>query len=203
MGARLLGLPILLVLAYLVIAYCSWVLAILLLGLAGKHLRSRNLIVMPLLASSIFLAWDVAMEADWSTIDRAWIWRSGGPYYGVPLSNFVGWFITAWAFFQIFAVYARKHPTTQRHRSPKFWRYAVALYGVCAAGNLLIPLLPMAPPVVLDATGKAWHTQAILLTDSAVSIFIMGAFASAAWYSSPQGRIGFSQRQLNGSDRSR
>ena len=129
----------------------------------------------------MFFAWDLSMEADWSTIDRAWIWRSGGPYYGVPLSNFVGWFITAWAFFQIFAVYIQKHLPVRRRGSPEFWRYPVALHGVCATGNLLIPLLPMAPQIVLDATGRAWHTQTILLADNAVSIFIMGALATAAW----------------------
>lgn len=167
-GPQMFGLPFLLVLAYLGIAYCSWTLALLILGIAKKPFQSWDTLSAPLLASSIFLAWDLSMEPDWSTVDRAGIWRQGGPYFGVPLGNFFGWFVTAWLFFFLLAIYLKGHSSSQRDASLSFWRYPIALYGVCAAGNLLIHFRPMAPEVVFDPTGKAWHTQTILLVDSAV-----------------------------------
>jgi uncharacterized membrane protein len=181
MGPRVFDLPVLLVLAYMGIAYCSWILALLMLGIAEKRFSMRDVLAAPLLASCVFLAWDLAMEADWSTVDRAWIWRQGGAYFGVPMSNFVGWLITAWVFFSIFAVYVKRRHLDQRHASLSFWRYPVVLYGVCAGGNLLILLLPMAPSVVFDATGRAWVTREILLADSAISVLVMGSFAGLAW----------------------
>jgi uncharacterized membrane protein len=32
--------------------------------------------------------WDLAMDPVWADIDHAWVWRGGGSYYGVPISNF-------------------------------------------------------------------------------------------------------------------
>lgn len=181
MGPKCFGLPFLLVLAYLGIAYCSWAISLLILGVADKHLSRYNVILVPLLASIVFVAWDLSMEPDWSTVDRAWIWRDGGPYFGVPASNFVGWFLTAIVFFQIFAIYCWKRPQNLRLVSKTFWYYPILMYAICAAGNLLIPFLPMAPEIVADATGKLWRTHTILLADSTVSVFLMGSFALTAW----------------------
>ena len=40
------------------------------------------------------------------TIQHDWIWQNGGPYFGVPFSNFVpGWFLVVWVIFQLVALY--------------------------------------------------------------------------------------------------
>ena len=65
MGTQVLGLPLLLVLAYLEIAYCSWTLTLVVLNVAGRNTQTRDLFFVPVLASSVFLAWDLAREPDW------------------------------------------------------------------------------------------------------------------------------------------
>jgi hypothetical protein len=55
MGPKVTGLPILLVLAYLGIGYCSWVLGLLILGYRDKPLAGTRVVVLPLLASGIML----------------------------------------------------------------------------------------------------------------------------------------------------
>jgi putative membrane protein len=138
-------------------------------------------VIVPLLASSVLLAWDLSMEADWSTVDRAWIWRNGGPYFGVPLSNFMGWYLTAFLFFQGFAFYCRFKAPLPALVPRTYWRAGIFLYAVCAMGNLLVLRLPMAPAVVFDASGKPWITAHVLLADALVSIFLMGLFVLLAW----------------------
>ena len=181
MGPRISHLPILLVLAYLGIGYCSWVLSMLLLGNAQKPIAGIRVLTTPLLASFIMLAWDLSMEADWSTIDRAWIWRHGGPFFGVPWSNFAGWYLTAYLFYQAFAFYCSRRPGPTRALPRSYWRCAILLYGICAGGNLLILQKPMAPPVVIDASGRRWSTATILQMDAMMSIFVMGPLALLAW----------------------
>jgi putative membrane protein len=181
MGPKLWGLPFLLVLAYLGIGYCAWVLAVLILGLRGRRLEGYRVVVLPVVASLMMLAWDLSMEADWSTVDRAWIWRDGGPYFGVPISNFGGWFLTAYLFYQGFALYCRRVGCQGNPDSGVFWRLPIVMYLVCAAGNLLVMALPMAPPLVTDATGRQWRTMEILAADAAVSALMMGTMALAAW----------------------
>jgi hypothetical protein len=34
-----------------------------------------------------------------------WIWLNGGEYWGVPFTNFLGWFLTVYLIFQNFALY--------------------------------------------------------------------------------------------------
>lgn len=186
MGPKISGLPILLVLAYLGMAYCSWVLSLLITG-RSRPIAGVRTISIPLLASFVLLAWDLSMEADWSTVDRAWIWRDGGGFFGVPVSNFFGWYLTAWLFFQGFAIYCRYKAPVTTSLPRRYWRSVIVLYTVCALGNVLILRLPMAPPIVSDATGKAWVTGHILVTDALVSIFLMVLFALLAWRRTQKG----------------
>ena len=180
MGPKLSGLPILLVLAYLGMAYCSWVMSLLIAGYR-KPIRGLRTVIVPLLASFVMLAWDLSMEADWSTVDRAWIWRHGGPFFGVPLTNFLGWYLTAFLFFQGFAFYCRSEAPLPASVPRIYWRAAILLYAVCALGNLLILRLPMAAPIVFDASGKPWITAHILTADALVSILLMGLIVLLAW----------------------
>ena len=181
MGPQVFGLPILLVLAYLGIGYCSWVVSIVILGYRSKPLLGTRVVALPVLASFVMLAWDLSMEADWSTVDRAWIWQNGGPFYGVPVSNFIGWYLTAYLFYQLFALYCRAKPIIRPASSWSYWRSAILLYALCAFGNLFILWLPMAPPVVTDASGKQWRTMDILGTCTLMSLFAMGPMALLAW----------------------
>jgi hypothetical protein len=180
MGPKLSGLPILLVLAYLGMAYCSWLLSLLIVGYRKPIIGLRT-VTVPLLASSVMLAWDLSMEADWSTVDRAWIWHNGGPYFGVPLTNFIGWYLTALLFFQGFAFYCRFRAPLPASVPRTYWRAGIFLYAVCAMGNLLILRLPMAPAIVFDASGKSWLTAHVLMADALVSIFLMGSIVLLAW----------------------
>ena len=180
MGPKISGLPILLVLAYLGMAYCSWLLSLLIVGYR-KPIVGLRTVMVPLLASAVLLAWDLSMEADWSTIDRAWIWRNGGPYFGVPLTNFMGWYLTAFVFFQGFALYCRFNAPLPALVPRSYWRAGIFLYAICAAGNLLILRLPMAPAIVFDASGKPWITAHVLIADALVSIFLMGLIVLLAW----------------------
>ena len=40
----------------------------------------------------------------------AWVWPAGGAYFGVPISNFLGWFFVAFAATLIFRIYSLNKP---------------------------------------------------------------------------------------------
>ncbi len=46
------------------------------------------------LASFILMAWDLALDPAMSKATRYWEWGESGPYYGMPLLNLFGWYIT-------------------------------------------------------------------------------------------------------------
>ncbi|WP_180540591.1 carotenoid biosynthesis protein [Nevskia soli] len=121
--------------------YLSWTLAVVIAG--GR--RSA----IPFVASFVMVSWDLSMEPVWATVVHAWKWLDGGPYFGVPLSNFTGWFLTVWLIYQLFALFLGRGSSTINAQPIGYWREAIAFYAVSAAprgtdGSLRRDRRPMA-----------------------------------------------------------
>jgi putative membrane protein len=194
MGPKIGQLPVLLALAYLGIGYVAWTLALLILGCNGKPIRGARVLALPVLASFIMLAWDLAMDPVWSNLDRAWVWEDGGAYFGVPAGNFLGWLLTAYCYYQAFALYSRANPIRIAPRPPSFWLPPIGIYLVCALGNVLVLKQPMSPPLVTDAAGRVWRTADILRACALASLLVMVPFAALAWFKARQARTSVSTR---------
>ena len=67
----------------------------------------------PIVAAFIMTQWDLVMDPPLATISKAWIWHDGGAHFGVPFSNYLGWLLTSWLFYQAFAIYlGRRRPVS-------------------------------------------------------------------------------------------
>jgi len=162
-------------------AYLSWTLARLILGGMRNPLLGSRVVTLPLVAAFIMVAWDFSQDPVWSTILHLWVWRQGGAYFGVPVSNFLGWFLTVYVFYQLFALYLRGRSTNSDSLPASYWHQAVLFYALSAAGNVLLVIPQAGPSVVYDPTGTPWRVSDITGTCALVSIFTMGAFAVLAW----------------------
>jgi uncharacterized membrane protein len=180
MGPKLFFVPILLGLAYVGMAYLSWTLGQVILGV-GKPLGGSRTVILPVIAATIMVTWDLAMDPVWSTVLRAWIWVKGGAYFGVPLSNFLGWYLAVYVIYQLFALYLRRSPTCLHPLPSGYWHLALLFYAVSTAGNLLVAIPRPGPSVVSDPAGVQWKVNNITSTSALVSIFLMGAFVLLAW----------------------
>ena len=181
MGPKILNVPILLGLAYIGMAYVSWTLACMILGVTRSGFGGVHLVGVPLLASFIMTAWDFAQDPVWSTLLHAWRWYDGGIWFGVPLTNYAGWLITVFLIYLAFALYLRRNPPSGSLPGSAHGRTAVLLYALCAIGNVLQLFRPQPADVVADPSGALWHTSAILRASALVSVFIMGSFVAVAW----------------------
>jgi putative membrane protein len=126
------------------------------------------------------LAWDLSMDPIWSNFVHGWVWHDGGAYFGVPLSNFFGWYLTVYVIYQLFALYLTRSQHTTATQPVGFWRIAVFFYAVCAAGNLFV-VGPRGVTVIVDAAGTPWQVSGILRTSALISLVVMGGFALLAW----------------------
>ena len=45
-------------------------------------------------AAALLVSWDLALDPAMSHLMPYWIWGSPGPYYGMPLGNLGGWYVT-------------------------------------------------------------------------------------------------------------
>jgi putative membrane protein len=176
MGPKVFQLPVLLVLAYVGMGYVSWVVGLLILGSPARTLFGRQVVLLPLVASFVMVAWDLAMDPVWTNIDHAWVWRNGGAYFGVPVSNFFGWFLTIYVIYQVFAIYLRNRAFPSL--PPEFWRLPILFYGTSAAGNLLLAIPSSTAGTV---TSSNWTASDIVGVCVLVSFFVMGPFTLIAW----------------------
>jgi putative membrane protein len=64
-------------------------------AIASRMLRNRGSAAIRIgLASFILLAWDLALDPAMSSATKYWEWKETGPYYGMPLLNLFGWYVT-------------------------------------------------------------------------------------------------------------
>ncbi len=159
---------------YFGLGYPAWIIACLLLGTdIGGPANRLEFVFTPVVAAFTLTQWDVVMDPANATIGRAWAWFESGGYFGVPLSNFLGWFLTTWLFFQGFALFAYRDRGRSRsvRRGPAFLAVPVLLY----AASALCHLPPLLDPdaVVVDAGGRAWSSADIRETAAIMALFTM------------------------------
>jgi putative membrane protein len=101
----------------------------------------RSLFLVPLLSALIMILWNLCFDPIFSTIQQRWIWENGGAYFGVPISNFLGWFLTVYLVYQLFALvlykYSENTPITQ---GKTYWLIVPIIYLGIALEYMLNPL---------------------------------------------------------------
>lgn len=89
MGPRLGGLlPV-------AIPFAWWVVVVPLQLWWQARARGRMHYFVPLLVGTSAMLVDVALEPIATVLRGYWVWESGSFWYGVPLQNFLGWWLTA------------------------------------------------------------------------------------------------------------
>src|SRR5215211_85134 len=154
LGPKLFLVPILIGPAYLGTGYLSWTLARVILGATEQRLPGHFIFTVPMLASFLMVSWDLSFDPINSTIGHIWIWQDGGNYFGVPFSNFMGWFLTVFVFFQLFALYLRGRQNAYAQvqaMSRGYWVQAVVFYGVIALRTPLNILTQTTSTTIADA----------------------------------------------------
>jgi putative membrane protein len=180
MGPKMWNVPILLGLAYIGMAYVSWTLARLIVGDPYATVSGSRIVTLPLVASCIMVAWDVAQDPVWGTVLHAWTWRDGGPWFGVPVSNYFGWFANVFVIYLLFALFLKRRPELGVPVVHPMWGAAIFFYVLCAAGNVLQRFARPANETMFDPAGKMWLVADITTASAVVSIFVMGGFATLA-----------------------
>jgi len=177
LGPKLFLVPLLIGPAYFATGYLAWVLGTVLVGDVRRKSSAFTTFAVPFIASFAMVAWDLGFDPTFSTIHHTWIWEQGGGYFGVPLTNYLGWFFTVYVFFQLFALSLRFRRTGSAEEASAFPRsyYAQALimYAVIGLAFVVDYLVGGGNTLVTDAAGVVWRTGSISEAEATVSIFTM------------------------------
>ena len=169
-GGKIFEVPWFIGIAYMSTGYLAWIVGTVLVCEVQRGANWLSTIGTPVVASFAMVAWDLSLDPAASTINHGWIWENGGGFFGVPLVNFLGWSLTVYLFFQIFALYLRARGPKVADRSSSGDVQAVLLYAAIAVG-FFVTYATGKRTVVTDALGHVWHTGDIYETSVLTTIY--------------------------------
>jgi putative membrane protein len=162
--------------SYFATAYLAWTVAIVLIGDVRREGSWFTIVAVPVIASAAMVMWDLTLDPTASTIKHFWVWEQGGGYFGVPFTNYVGWFFTVYVFLQLFALFLRVRRGGREESQPlprSYYAQAVISYAVVGLTAVLSYLVFAGNTLVTDPAGVVWQTRSITEAEATVSIYTM------------------------------
>ena len=157
--------------------YLAWTLAN---GLIGEPRRPGELMwgnACALIATFIVVCIDLCVDPASSIVRKLWTFREGGAFFGIPMTNYIGWFLSSWAIFQIFAIYLAISRWSPQRLSSGNWYVVALLWGLLGLQFPIDALLNSASPPVADSSNWMWRGNDILGSAALISICTMIASA--------------------------
>jgi putative membrane protein len=175
LGPKVALVPLFIAPSYVSFGYLSWVLATVIVNEVHRKSTLFITIAVPLVASFMMVAWDLSLDPRAATIGNNWIWTQGGGYFGVPISNFLGWSLTVYVFYQLFALYLRQRGSENLSRTLPTTHYlqAILVYLWTGVAFVLSFLFRGANVQVTDAVGHVWQTADIYEATALSAIYTM------------------------------
>ena len=105
----------------------------------------RSINAVSICAALLMVFWDLSMDPLRATIEGRWVWQSPGVYLGIPMSNFLGWFLTAWLMFRAFGAWLlanrKRLPLRDEFAKWPFWAVGAMVYLSFCGEYLLNPMV--------------------------------------------------------------
>ncbi|MBM2620468.1 carotenoid biosynthesis protein [Actinoplanes sp. LDG1-06] len=177
---RIVDFPVIVAVTYCSLGMICWLIAAALLDNADLRLGDRtaagwrvNVVALPVLAAALMTMFDLGIDSAASTIQQTWIWENGGGVFGVPWTNYLGWWFVTYVFFQIFALVLTRRrpsdlPTGGERREPL--ALALIVYFMIVAVTM-IQFFTVDAATVTDAAGQVWNTDDIYATLFSFNLF--------------------------------
>ncbi len=138
---RIWNVPVMIMVSYFAIVYSSWCVALAVTNQMGKKIQGAYKVIVPVTAGLVMAMWDLVSDPTASTISGSWIWEDGGSYFGVPISNFFGWFFVVYIFSQIFTLFISsdkaKLPETTITSTRGYWLQPCLIYLLMGLGVVI------------------------------------------------------------------
>lgn len=169
LGPRFLGLvPWIIPPAWFMVVYPSLVIALRLVSMVDHILVWRALVAG--CGAVVMTAWDLVLDP-LMVASNHWNWHTPGAYFGIPLQNYAGWWLTSFVIMFAFLSLSRFTPDDRALIESTFERQAILVYAILGMstvatalrlgldGPALVGLFAMTPWAVL-----AWRSIPLIAT---------------------------------------
>lgn len=185
---RIIDFPVLIGILYVFLGLICWFTASALLDGADQRLgdhsdsaRQINVVALPALAAALMAMYDTGSDSTASTVFHTWEWEQGGGVFGVPLSNFLGWWLVTYIFFQIFALILASRPQLPTPKVEGREPLAIGTAAFFLLGASSLPaFLTTSHDMVTDFGGQVWSVAALNETMLTFNIFSTVVIAGLA-----------------------
>ena len=177
LGTKIGLVPIIIIMSYFGVAYLAWSIGQVLIDQQNSKLRGASVFTIPMIAAFVMVIWDLAFDPFASTINQAWIWENGGGYFGVPIVNFLGWYLCTFTIFISFSLFLKytfynrqpnlNNPSTQQMLTP------CVMYGVLSLQHVL-NIFMSDDTVITSLDNRIWEASSINEALTTVCLFTMG-----------------------------
>jgi len=136
------GVPLTVIFAYFAAGYFSWMLSHVLTGRYSAKLNGKWVVIVPFIAAYTMVMWDLGMDPLFSSVLKQWLWQSPGPYFGVPIMNYVGWFLVVFIFYQLYALFLSKYDRIDSQKmntltGKSYWTEAAVVYAFIGLSTIV------------------------------------------------------------------
>jgi len=175
-GPRLFNIPWLATPTYMAMGYVSWMVTQVILGRQKRSSWSRDIFSTPLVAAFVFSSWDFCNDAVFHTVNKAFFYHHPGPWFGVPVSNFLGWLFTTFIFYSLFSLYLSRQKVNDepeyRGIIKPYWLQIILLYALNAYASIYRNVNGKSFEIKLD-NGDVWQSQIIYANMTLTTLFTM------------------------------
>lgn len=150
--------------------YVCWICGLALVGRNERQNSWLGWLAAPVAATFVVTGLDASIDPIFATIHHAWSFRDGGGYFGVPLSNCLGWLVSGLTLYLACAAFLPRGARPTIILNGKFWWTQPSIILIVAGISQPLALLNSPAGVAVDPTGVSWRTHDLLVTMSTVSI---------------------------------
>jgi uncharacterized membrane protein len=144
LGPLFLGLvPYLIPVAWFLMSYPSFVIADRLIPADWQ--RWPRLLAVSAVGGMVMTTWDLVMDPI-MVASGHWVWDVQGTYHGIPLQNFLGWWLTVFTTFFLYQLVSRRN---FKSVATNFDHLAMLSYLTTALGIILVSLVSSAGELAL------------------------------------------------------
>ncbi|MCL4504987.1 MAG: carotenoid biosynthesis protein [Chloroflexi bacterium] len=184
LGPKVLGLvPLVVPAAWLMMLYPAYETAAL---LAPLRLRGAGrALARMLIAAAAMTAWDISLDPR-MVREGNWVWQNGGGWFGVPLSNYAGWLLTAGLIAALWGWIERREDQSSETRTGEWAALPVYIYAIIwlaeSLANVMLWDSPLIGAAVFIGMGLFSLPALLLLRQRHVAIWLTASQAVRRWF---------------------
>lgn len=108
LGPKLGHVPVLIPLAWFMMIYPSYIIVNLIVQgrPTGTPSALKRVLWLAFFSGVVMTAWDLVVDPFLTSPPfEAWVWTEGGPYFGIPVQNYIGWLLTTFTVYLLYRLY--------------------------------------------------------------------------------------------------